>query len=382
MTDATSKAAQESTDTEDASQRGPLSRLMHMTRTRLPGIALAFVVASIGAALFVYLKAPLPIFLGALTASMIASILGVPIKRPRSLSTPIRIVLGLAIGSAFTPALLDRIDELAISLALVVPFTAAITAAGYVFYRYIAGFDAPTSFFVSVPGGLTDMVFMAKDAGANERMVTLMQAVRMVLIVFAIPVWVAWTSDLPVGGAVLDTIHIWEIDPFDAVVLIALGIIGWRLAKWLGILGAAMIGPMILSGAAHALGLTASQVPMELLIVGQLVLGILLGGQFRGLTMHEFTRWVSWALVFSLALMVVAIGVATAVTRLTGADAVSVLLAYTPGGQSELNLLAIILQLDVAFIALHHIVRVAVSIVGAQLVFSASREAGERPRDG
>ncbi|MEO0671981.1 MAG: AbrB family transcriptional regulator [Pseudomonadota bacterium] len=355
---------------------------MHLTRTRLPGIVLAFVIASVGAALFVYLSAPLPIFLGALTASMIASIVGVPIKRPRSLSTPIRVVLGLAIGAAFTPALLDRIDELAISLALVVPFTAAITAAGYAFYRYVAGFDAPTSFFVSVPGGLTDMVFMAKDAGANERMVTLMQAVRMVLIVFAIPVWVAWTSDLPVGGAVLDTIHIWEIAPLDAAMLIVLGIVGWRVARWLGILGAAMIGPMMLSGAAHATGLTAAQVPSELLILAQLVLGILLGGQFRGLTMDEFTRWVSWALAFSVGLMIVAIWVATMVTQLTGADAVSVLLAYTPGGQSELNLLAIILQLDVAFIALHHIVRVAVSIVGAQLVFSASRDAWRRARDG
>jgi uncharacterized membrane protein AbrB (regulator of aidB expression) len=53
----------------------------------------------------------------------------------------------------------------------------------------------------------------------------------------------------------------------------------------------------------------------------------------------------------------------------TGADKFAVLMAYAPGGQSELNLLAITLNLDVAFIALHHLVRVAAVIIGAQIVF-------------
>lgn len=337
---------------------------------RLPGTLLAFTIAIVGALTFLWLKAPLPIFLGALAFCMVASIAGAPLRRPLFLSVPMRIVLGVAVGSAFSPAILDRAGELAVSLALIIPFSIAITAFGTWFYHRVAGFDLATSFFGAVPGGLNDMVSMAEDAGANQRIVTLIQAVRMALIVFLVPVWVELSSGTPVSGAVIDTIHIWEMSLFDIGLLVVLGTAGWWIAQRLGIAGAAIVGPMIVSGVVHAAGLTTAKVPLEALVIAQLTLGILLGAQFRGLTMREFTAWVTWGLGFSIILVVVSISVAIGVAHITGADQVSVLLAYAPGGQSELNLLAIILNLDVAFIALHHLLRVAAVIIGAQIVFA------------
>lgn len=335
-----------------------------------PGILLSFVIACVGAGLFVWLHAPLPIFLGALTFTMVASIAGAPLRRPRLLSIPMRIVLGVAVGAAFSPALLGRAGEVALSLSLIVPFSIAITAVGTWFYWKIAKFDLPTAFFSAVPGGLNDMVSMAEDAGANQRVVTLLQSVRLVMIVFLVPVFVELSSGTHVSGAVVNTIHLWEMGPLDLAVLCVLGVVGWLVARALGIAGAPIVGPMILSGVVHALGLTEAKMPSELLILAQLTLGILLGAQFRGLTMRELTSWVSWALVFSLVLFAVSMAVAFGVAALSGANEVSVLLAYAPGGQSELNLLALILKLDVAFIALHHLLRVAAVIIGAQIVFA------------
>ncbi|MEM9029081.1 MAG: AbrB family transcriptional regulator [Pseudomonadota bacterium] len=337
--------------------------------TSLAGVGLAYLVASIGAVLFVTIGAPLPIFLGALSFAMIASIGGAPVERPGFLSVPMRIVLGVAVGSAFSPALLGRAEELAMTLALIIPFSVAITAAGTWFYHRIAGFDLATAFFSSVPGGLNDMVSMAEDAGANQRIVTLVQSVRLTLIVFLVPIWLALTEGAQTTGGVINTIHIWEMALLDLVVLAGLGVVGWWVALKLGIAGAAIVGPMILSGVVHALGWTTAKVPTELLILAQLTLGLLLGAQFRGLTMREFTSWLWWGLVFSVVLTAVSIAVAIGVAAISGADEISVLLAYAPGGQSELNLLAIILHLDVAFIALHHLVRVAAVIIGAQIVF-------------
>jgi uncharacterized membrane protein AbrB (regulator of aidB expression) len=48
-----------------------------------------------------------------------------------------------------------------------------------------------------------------------------------------------------------------------------------------------------------------------------------------------------------------------------------VLLAFAPGGQTELNLLAFILGLDVAYVAMHHLARVAIVIIGAQMVLKS-----------
>lgn len=72
-------------------------------------------------------------------------------------------------------------------------------------------------------------------------------------------------------------------------------------------------------------------------------------------------------------LLVITGFVASGVSHLTGFDPVSVLLAFAPGGQTELNLLAYVLGLDVAYVALHHLTRLAVVILGAQMVFRTKK---------
>ena len=114
---------------------------------------------------------------------------------------------------------------------------------------------------------------------------------------------------------------------------------------------------------------------ITILIVGLLIggglalLGPLLGAQFRGLTMKEFSNTMVWGIAYAFVLLVITGFTAQWVSQLTGFSPVSVLLAFAPGGQTELNLLAFVLGLDVAYIALHHLVRLGVVILGAQLVF-------------
>ena len=166
-------------------------------------IVLGFVVGISGSLAFLYLKLPLPWFLGSVTFSLVASVLNAPIARPTALSTSMRAVLGVAIGTAFTPALFANAGRMAGSLGMLVPFMTLIVLAGTVFFERYARFDRPSAFFCAVPGGLTDMVTMAADAGANTRAVTLIQATRIVMIVFLLPVWLQWAGGVagpPAGG--------------------------------------------------------------------------------------------------------------------------------------------------------------------------------------
>ena len=126
---------------------------------------------------------------------------------------------------------------------------------------------------------------------------------------------------------------------------------------------------MLVSGAAHALGYTLTKVPLEVLVVAQISVGVMLGCQFRGLTLKEFTGTMTWGIAYALFLLVVTALAANGVARVTGFDPISVLLAFAPGGQTELNLLAYVLGLDVAYVALHHLMRLAIVILGAQIIF-------------
>ncbi len=323
-----------------------------------------------GALAFYRLNLPLPWFLGSLTACMIAAVLNVPFGTPGVLSIPARIVLGVAVGTAFSPAIIGQAPKMVLSLAMLLPWMLAIMWLGPLFFRRVAGFDKPTAFFASVPGGLNDMVAMAEELGANARAVTLIQATRIMLIVFAIPFWLQWYEGFDVVGRTMSGRQ-WlsHVRAYDAGLLIVVGWLGWWVAQRLNIAAAAIVGPMILSGLVHATGLTSAQIPFEILTAAQIVLGILLGAQFRGLTFAEFRSTMTWGLLFSTLLIVFSGLLTLLIARMTGFSPHPVLLAFAPGGQAELNLLAYVLNLDVAFVALHHLVRLAIVIFSAQWVF-------------
>jgi len=92
---------------------------------------LALCIGLIGSIVFIYLHLPLPWLLGAIFASSIAmKFEHLPIQSPKPFSTPARIFIGLTIGSAFTPEILQYIDVYLYSLFLVIPYTIITILAG------------------------------------------------------------------------------------------------------------------------------------------------------------------------------------------------------------------------------------------------------------
>lgn len=351
-----------------------ISAKLHRYAVVLSRYLLAMLIGTAGSLTFVYLHLPLPWFLGALTFCLVASVLQMPILRPMPLSIPMRAVLGLAVGSAFTPLLFARFGSMISSIAILVPFMGLIIVVSLAFYERLAGFDRPTAFFSAVPGGLTDMTTMAEDAGANTRSVILVQATRILMIVFTLPLWLRWHDGLAVGWAVAGRARLADVSVLDLATLVAAGWSGWWIARRVGMAGAPIVGPMIVSGLLHASGVITTKVSLEVLTFAQITVGVLLGCQFRGLTMREFTGTVIWGIANTIVLLIITGVIVIGVSHLTGFDPVSVLLAFAPGGQTELNLLAFILGLDVGYVALHHLVRVAIVILGAQIVFRTRKD--------
>lgn len=330
-----------------------------------------FAIGFASGVLFTVLHLPLPWLLGPLTVVLLLTLAGRPPTAPKFLVQPVRALLGVAIGGSFTPALIDKLGGMAGSILIMLPYMAVVTFVGVVMLTRLARFDKPTAFFAAAPGGLADMVLMAEQAGANLRHVTLIQAARLVAIVFLVPFWLQFGQGYPLGGAVPKTSHILDLLVVDALVIVFLGWAGWRLGERMGLIGASIVGPMLLSGLAHATGLTTVKVPVEALIFTQVTLGVVVGANFRGVSLRECITVLSWGFLFAAFLILTAAVLAAGVSRLTGIDATTLLLCYAPGGQNEMAILALILGIDVAIIALHHLVRVVMVIVGAQLVFRA-----------
>ena len=69
--------------------------------------------------------------------------------------------------------------------------------------------------------------------------------------------------------------------------------------------------------------------------------------------------------VLLIILTLVFVGV---IATLELAPTMEALLAFAPGGQAELTVLALIVGADIAFVVTHHIVRIFVVILGAPII--------------
>ena len=119
------------------------------------------------------------------------------------------------------------------------------------------------------------------------------------------------------------------------------------------------------------LGWASSRPPDELMKAAQVVLGTSVGCAFVRATAGDMLRTVRDTLVYFLILMALAIGFALVSQAITGLPLLSALLAFAPGGQAEMNIIAIIVAANVPFIALHHVVRLALIMAVAPPLFRA-----------
>lgn len=324
----------------------------------LPKILLTLFLGVIGAIIFIYLNLPLPWLLGSIfITSIITRFRKLPIQSPKVLSTPARVLIGLTIGSAFSPEILQFIDVYLYSLILVIPYTLITIIAGmYYFYRYI-GFDKKTAYLSSMPGGVIEMVIIAEEIKANIAKITLVQSSRLFFIVITLPFIIQYVLHIDIAGNKTITEPILDTNIFELSILIVLGFLAGFFAKRIKLSAAYLIGPMILSIILHSTGLITAVVPDEFLKFVQVVFGTIIGFTFRDTNFKTIIKVLSSTLGHFIILSLISAVFIFIAFYSFNFSIESVLLAFSPGGQAEINLIAILAGASVPYITLHHIVR-------------------------
>jgi membrane AbrB-like protein len=330
---------------------------------------LALLIGIAGGVVFSLLRAPLPWMLGPMVFNTAAAMLGAPITSPNWARPFMVPVIGVLLGAGFTPALLGQVSTWLISLAFLAGFLVLTGLAVVPFYRYLAGFDWRTAFFAGMPGGLNEMVVIGQAMGADERRVSLAHASRILIVVFAISFWFRFTEHVStVRGDPL-------VFPFDTLalgdllVLSVAAVLGFILGRRLGLPAPTMIGPMALSALAHMTGLTAAQPPAGLVQIAQLVLGTVLGCRFAGTAAGTVLKALLLSVGATGIMLLITAGFVLVTHLATGQGTSDILLAFSPGGLTEMSLIALALHTNTADVATHHIVRITLVILFAPLVF-------------
>lgn len=313
---------------------------------------------------FQLLSLPLPLLLGPMFACLVAALACMPMKGAPPVSSAMRLVLGVAVGASLTPALFHRLDEMALSVALIPVFTAIIVLTGYPYFRRV-GFDHPTAYYCSVPGGLQDMAIFGEEAGGNIRALALVHATRVLVIVSLMPVMLTlfWGLELsgPPGAPAA------SVPPQEYAVMLVSAVFGWWAATRLGLFGAPILGPMIVSGIASMTGFLHFRPPAEVMQFAQFFLGLGIGVKYAGVTGEELRRYVGASLGYCLLLAALSVVFAEIVIQTGLAHPLEAIMAFAPGGQAEMVLLAIIAGADMAYVVTHHLTRVVLVITCAPI---------------
>lgn len=326
-----------------------------------------FSVAAIGVAAALLLGLPLPFLLGPLSATCIAALLGLHMVGFRATEKPLRAILGVAAGAAITPAVVERVPHFALSLSLIPVFLLIAGLIGYSFFRHVCRYSPATALYAAMPGGFQDMLAFGEEAGAHVRTLSLIHASRLVIVVSLIPLLTSIFGQADFTGQAGPSSS--SLTPQDWLLMAIACVLGWKVAERMGVFGGAILGPLALAAAFSLADLLHARPPSELLLGVQFLLGASIGARFVNITLREVTTIVLAGVAYALVLGILSIGFAIAAHHLVDLGWLDVLLAYSPGGQGEMAVLALASGADLLFVVTHHILRFAIILTTAPIIF-------------
>lgn len=325
-----------------------------MSRGPLLPIAGALVAATAAGALFAWLKAPLPWMIGPMVALAILQFGGTNLRSPPLGREAGQLVIAMALGLYFTPAVAREVASHAAALLVLAFGVFLIGVSASFFLARAARVDGATAYFASAIGGASEMVMLADRNGGLADRVAIAHSLRILIVVTSFPVAITLLGQTgsddyqPVAA------------PLDATLLAmhasAAVAAGWAWRR-IGLPNGFMMGPLLLTIALAANGVSLSAIPAWMVNAAQVLLACNLGVRFQRRFLREAPRFVA-ASVASIALMLLlssVLGVAVAV--LAGAIPATLLLAAAPGGIAEMAITAKVLQVGVAFVTAAHVLR-------------------------
>ncbi len=316
---------------------------------------------------------PLAMLLGPMLGIALASRLGLtlaghPLAVPQKWRYVLVPVVGVAIGASFPEDFLTQAQRWWVTLAALVVFIPVAQALGYVLYRRLGRLSPQTAYYAAMPGGFIESLDMGEKSGADMPMLIMLQFLRLILCIVLIPIAFSLVEGHAVGSGSGMTLgsSTTPLTLADAALLVVLGAAGWFVASRLNFPAAVLSGPLLFSGLAHAMGLTHAAPPFWAVLVTQWVMGTSLGVRLSGFTRGQAGMALGLSLLNVGAMLLIASGIALVLAAPVGQPVGAVILAFAPGGVSEMSLVALSLHLSAVFVTMHHLARIVLAVLVAR----------------
>jgi uncharacterized protein len=334
-------------------------------------------IALAGGLAFVFLGLPAGLVSGSVVAVASAALLGRPMRVPLTLARICYVVVGTLLGTVVTPETLRGVITWPASVALLMLASLGMIAATMTYLRLAHRWDPLSALMGASPGSMAQVIALSSELGGDLRAVAIVQTVRVLLLVVGLPNGLALFGlvvpavPLPRGPAGFSVLG-------EMLLLLAVAISFALIFLRLRFPGGLLFGALAGSALLHGAGLIHAALPWWVGGASVITLGALVGSRFantsaRMLVSHLGAAFGSFAVSMVVATVFVAI-----VARLFSFPIANIVIAFAPGAQDTMMVLALALHLDPVYVGAHHLARFLVVTVAIAL---AARRIAGKDRD-
>lgn len=319
-------------------------------------------------AAFTLIGLPTPLLFGGL-----AGALAYALARPQQrLSLPGwcfqggQAVVGVIVGASIDWSSLVELGPRWLVVVVVSCFSLAVSVvAGRLLIR--KGVTPVTATFSSIAGGAAGLTAMADDLGADARTVSVLQYLRLLVVLVTMPLVVSLVFGARHQG---NTLAVTEGDWGVDLSFVAIAIVGGLvLGKLTRMPSAAILGPLVVAAALTVIPWFAdASVPAIIESAGYLAIGIQVGLKFTVASVVAIGRLVPTAMVTIVITLLACAGLGWVLTLTTGATPLDAYLATTPGGIYAVMGTSAATGGDVTFVAASQILRLLIILGSAPFV--------------
>jgi membrane AbrB-like protein len=321
------------------------------------------------AALLSALAVPSASLFGGLVAGLGRALLGsTRLRLPHPAGMGAQAVIGISIGALVQTDTLRTIAGHWLPVLLVTVATLLVSLVAGQLMRLQRGVSPVTGAFSMIAGGASGITAMARDLGADEQVVAVLQYLRVLLIVVAMPI-VATTvygASAGRGTAPADGAPGWPAGLLFTAVCVVVGV---RLARVTRLPVGAMLGPMAVAAALDLTGLSrGAVVPSLVEAAGFLAIGLQVGLGFTRASLRLVGRALPLALLLIVGAVAACAGLGVVLSRTAGVPLLDGYLATTPGGLYAVLATATGSGADATFVLAVQVLRLFVMLFSAPLL--------------
>ncbi len=326
----------------------PLRALLEPAETLL--------IAAAGGLAFTLLGFPAGLVSGSVLAVATAALLGRPVQVPIALARVGYVVVGILLGAVVTPQTLKGFATWPLSVALLMVAAVVMMLATASYLRVVHRWDPLSALMGASPGSMIQVIALSTELGANLRAIAIVQTMRVLLLTIGIPGGLALfglvAPAVPVARGPAGIASLPEMLVVVAVATAA----AFALAR-LRFPGGFLFGAMAGSGVLHGTGLVAAVLPWWIGSASVVVLGAVVGSRFANTTLRTIVGYLGAALgSFAVSLSIATLFVLI-VIHFFPFPIANVAVAFSPGAQDTMMVLALALHLDPVYVGAHHVAR-------------------------